>query len=89
MRWRRSPSAAPRAVGGGAGAGAGGRGVGRANASESPAPEPSLGLASHVNLERLVSALLQHCKRGGVLVIAELRQKWNRPPARKTTLELE
>ena len=45
-RWRRSPSAAaaPRA-------GAGGRGV------ASPAPEPSLGLASHVSLERLVSGL--------------------------------
>ena len=66
-RWRRSPSAAaaPRAVGGGAGAGAGGRGV------ASPAPEPSLGLASHVSLERLVSSLLQHCKRGGVPVIAD------------------
>jgi len=69
--WRRSPSAAaaPRAVGGGARAGAGGRGVGRARAT--PAPEPSLGLASHVNLERLVSGLLQNCKRGGVLVIAD------------------
>jgi hypothetical protein len=32
-RWRSSPSAAPRAVGGGAGAGAGGRGVRRARAS--------------------------------------------------------
>jgi hypothetical protein len=30
-----------------------------------------LGLASHVNLERLVSCLLQHCKRGGVLVITD------------------
>ena len=36
-----------------------------------PAPEPSLGLASHVSLERLVSGLLQNCKRGGVLVIAD------------------
>ncbi len=50
------------------GAGGGGR-VGRARAS--PAPEPSLGLASHVNLERLVGSLLQHCERGGVLVIAD------------------
>jgi hypothetical protein len=33
----------------------------------SPAPEPSLGLVSHVNLERLVSSHLQHCKRGGGL----------------------
>jgi len=30
-----------------------------------------LGLASQVSLERLVSCLLQHCKRGGVLVIAD------------------
>jgi hypothetical protein len=32
-----------------------------------------LGLASHVNLEHLVSCLLQHCKRVGVLVIADGR----------------
>ena len=30
-----------------------------------PAPEPSLGLASHVNLKRLVGGLLQYCERGG------------------------
>ncbi len=47
------PGAAP-------GPGGGGR-VGRARAS--PAPEPSLSLASHVNLELLVSSLLQPCKR--------------------------
>ncbi len=38
-----------------------------------PSPEPSLGLASHVNLERLVSGLLQHCECGGVLVITDGR----------------
>jgi hypothetical protein len=37
----------------------------------SPAPEPSLGLASHVNLERLVRGLVQHCKHGGVRVISD------------------
>ncbi len=63
-----APAPLPAPSGGGAGAGGGGR-VGRARAS--PAPEPSLGLASHVNLERLVSGLLQHCKRGGVLVTAD------------------
>ena len=50
------------------GAGGGGR-VGRTRAS--PAPEPSLGFASHVNLERLVSGLLPHCQRGGVLIFAD------------------
>jgi hypothetical protein len=53
---------------GGTGAWGGAR-AGQVRASS--ALEPSLGLASHVNLERLVSGLLQCCKRGGVLVIAD------------------
>ncbi len=32
-------------------------------------PEPSLGLASHVNLDRLVGGLIQRCERGGVLPV--------------------
>ncbi len=62
------PRAAPGAAGGGAGGGGGGR-VGRARAS--PTPEPSLGLASHVNLDRLISCRLRYCEHGGVLVIAD------------------
>ncbi len=43
----------------------GGGRVGRVRAS--PALVPSLSLASHVNLERLISSLLQHCKRGALV----------------------
>ena len=75
MRWCRSPSAAPRATGGGYGAGGGGR-VGRMRAY--PAPEPSLGLASHVNLEHLVSGLPQYCERGGVYSHRRLRKSCRR-----------
>jgi hypothetical protein len=71
LGWRRSPSAAPRAAGGGASPGIRGPGGGRVGwARASTAPEPSLGLVSHVNFECLVSGLLQYCERGGVLVIA-------------------
>jgi hypothetical protein len=61
---RAAPLPAP--SGGGAGAGGGGR-VGRARASAAPEPSSGLGLASHVNLEHLVSGLLQHCGRGKVV----------------------
>ena len=61
-RRRQSSSAA-----GGAGGTGGGR-VGSARAT--PAPEPSLGLASHVKLERLVACLLQTFEGCCVLVIA-------------------
>ncbi len=63
LRRRRSRSAA----GGGAGGEEGGR-VGSSRAT--PAPEPSLGLASHVKLERLVACLLQTFKGCCLLVIA-------------------
>ncbi len=63
LRLRRSPSAA----GGGAGGGGGGR-VGSSRAT--PAPETSLGLESHIKLERLVAYHLQTFEGCSVLVIA-------------------